>query len=364
MPILTPLNVLLLYHMGTNVTDAQQRVDKLDLAILECLALNCRLAHATIGDALGVAPNTITNRVLNLEREGIIRQFVMMIDLRPYGFVRNHVLLKFSSKSYDLAAQCKALGESRSAVWIPSYIGVFDTQVLVEVHDRLPISTILPDLFGRCKNQVQEYATYAEGSDLEFTHLLPNFNQHPKLKFRDDGSFAALLAPRSSPLPLTYKRQQPDKLDVRLLELLARDPRATLVSLATQLGCSRQTVSRRMQHLIESQIIVSFGVGVDYQRLGYTAYHLLFRLRPGLSIQLLQATFRGVPEVYYAGTAHGAFDLSVNLHCRTPQELGQVVQHIRKAFGTHVVHCDMLVYDRVHYWKQFTPAVAGVLGGA
>jgi DNA-binding Lrp family transcriptional regulator len=223
------------------------------------------------------------------------------------------------------------------------------------------MSAILPDLFSRLKNQVQEYVTYAEVDDLEFTHLLPNFNQLPKLKFRDDGSFAAILARRSSPLPLTYERQDPSPLDIRLLKALADDPRATIVSLAAKLDCSRQTVSRRMQHLIERKVIISFGVGVDYQRLGFTGYHLLFRLRPGLTLQALQAAFRGVPEVYYAGTAHGAYDLSVNLHCRTPQELGQIVQHIRKAFGTHVVHCDMLVYDRIHHWKQFSPAVAEAL---
>ena len=142
---------------------------------------------------------------------------------------------------------------------------------------------------------------------------------------------------------------------------LASNPRSGLTDLAQKVDCDRQTVRRRILKLISQKVILNFGIGINHEMLGYVAYHLLFRLKPNTPKALLEKVFRGSKQFFYTGLVVGAYDLSVYLYAKSPAELAAVIKNIRNSFGHYIVNYDLLIWERVHFWKQFSSAAAEVL---
>ena len=61
-------------------------LDGLDLAILEELNLDARRSHREIASHLSVSPTTVASRVERMEREGVIRGYIPLLDDERLGF--------------------------------------------------------------------------------------------------------------------------------------------------------------------------------------------------------------------------------------------------------------------------------------
>ena len=111
---------------------------------------------------------------------------------------------------------------------------------------------------------------------------------------------------RSSRSPV---RRPVDDVDLRLLELLRRDGRATYAQLAAAAGIAPSTCLARVRALIESGAITGFHAGVDPRALGYTLQALIsVSIKAGArqTIAAFAAEARTLPEVtqvYFLGGA-------------------------------------------------------------
>ena len=61
-------------------------LDELDRAILQELNVDARRSHREIAQALKVAPTTVSHRVQRLERDGVIRGYVPLLDDELLGW--------------------------------------------------------------------------------------------------------------------------------------------------------------------------------------------------------------------------------------------------------------------------------------
>ncbi|HEV2166111.1 MAG TPA: Lrp/AsnC family transcriptional regulator [Thermoplasmata archaeon] len=61
-------------------------IDALDRGILQELNVDARRSHREIAHRLGVSPTTVIARVQRLERDGVIRGYVPLLDDEALGF--------------------------------------------------------------------------------------------------------------------------------------------------------------------------------------------------------------------------------------------------------------------------------------
>ncbi len=61
-------------------------IDDLDRAILQELNIDARRSHREIAQRLKVAPTTVSHRVERLERDGVIRGYVPLLDDEQLGW--------------------------------------------------------------------------------------------------------------------------------------------------------------------------------------------------------------------------------------------------------------------------------------
>ena len=61
-------------------------MEKLDLSIIEALSKNSRTPYMEIARKLKVSESTIRKRVSNLEKNGVIKKYSLVIDTNKIGF--------------------------------------------------------------------------------------------------------------------------------------------------------------------------------------------------------------------------------------------------------------------------------------
>jgi Lrp/AsnC family leucine-responsive transcriptional regulator len=61
-------------------------IDEIDLRILDMLQRNGKLSQARIAGAVGLTTPSVNERIKKMERHGMIRGFVALLDHEKMGF--------------------------------------------------------------------------------------------------------------------------------------------------------------------------------------------------------------------------------------------------------------------------------------
>lgn len=133
-----------------------------------------------------------------------------------------------------------------------------------------------------------------------------------------------------------------DDLDQQLLNLLSRDARLTVSTIARQLGIARTTVQARIDRLEDKKIIAGYTIrmGEKYQ-LDRIKTTVLLHITPQATVPLI-GRLRRYPQVVEAHTTSGRFDLIILLACQNTVELDDLLDEICALDG--VISSESLVH--------------------
>jgi DNA-binding Lrp family transcriptional regulator len=120
-----------------------------------------------------------------------------------------------------------------------------------------------------------------------------------------------------------------DRLDARLVTLLAEQPRTGVLECARRLGVARGTVQARLDRLQARGVITGFGPDVDPAALGYgvTAFVTL-EIAQGTGHQVVAGHLAGIPEVLEVHTVTGQGDLLCRIVARSNSDLQRVIDEM------------------------------------
>ena len=127
-----------------------------------------------------------------------------------------------------------------------------------------------------------------------------------------------------------------DEVDKRLLAELAEDSSQPLQTIAQKLGLTRQTVAARIRKLEKSKVLLGFRAEIDYSKIGYNAFFVLFLKLGSFDRALLSAAlkeFRASPNVLMDASVTGEWDVMQVLAFRDTLEYDQFVAHLRTKYG-------------------------------
>jgi DNA-binding Lrp family transcriptional regulator len=332
-------------------------MDKKDLQIIEILAQNCRIPHTTIAQALKISKDSVSYRIKNLEKSNDIQKYILFIDSRKLGFTRYHLLLKFDASTIDRKKVLEKVSEHTFVMWINSFIGRYDVQIIVDATDGFHLNKIREEIFKVCNNKIKEYSILTHLFDLKFTQLNPILDLKTNFKKKANHSFSSTLAKRDFPVRKEFERYAPTKSEIEILNVLAKNPQESLVQIGRELQIDRDTVKKKISNLIEHNIILSFGGIPNLSKQGFVTYYLLVRLEQETPLEVLKKPFTKLQNIFYAGKMIGDYDMVIYLNARNPQELNTSIELFKAEIGKYIIHYDLLVQDEVHHWKQFTTGI-------
>ncbi|WP_327662558.1 MULTISPECIES: Lrp/AsnC family transcriptional regulator [unclassified Streptomyces] len=151
-----------------------------------------------------------------------------------------------------------------------------------------------------------------------------------------EGSGSPVQGPAARPL---------DAIDRDILQLLLKDGRASIRSVAEQVHVSRANAYARINRLIEDRVIRGFGARVNHERAGQGASAYI-------TLKIVQNTWRTVreqlrrlPEASHIALVSGDFDVLILVHTEDNRALRELVltklQSIPEVLSTRT----LLVFD-------------------
>ncbi|MFP3304024.1 MAG: Lrp/AsnC family transcriptional regulator [Nitrososphaeria archaeon] len=122
-----------------------------------------------------------------------------------------------------------------------------------------------------------------------------------------------------------------DEIDLKLLELLKEDGRASYIDLGKQLNLSEAAVRRRVKKLVEDGVIKKFTIEIK-ERERAMALTLLSTSPniPTYEVASNISKIKGVEKVY---EITGQYDIAVLISAPSIAEVNKVIDEIRKADG-------------------------------
>lgn len=129
-----------------------------------------------------------------------------------------------------------------------------------------------------------------------------------------------------------------DSTDTRLLLAMARDPRRTVVALATALGISRNTVQARLAQLEKKAVFLSFERRISPAALGYPLMAFVHVHVQQQQLTAITAQLAGIPEVVEAHGLTGDADILLRVVAEDAEDLFRINKAILAVPG--VERCD------------------------
>ena len=332
-------------------------MDKRDIQIMEIMAQNCRISYTNMGQALHLSKDAVAYRIKQLEKQSLLKQYVLFVDARRMSFTRSHILVQFTEGIENKEEMYEKLSKHPFVMWINTFIGRFDMQVIVDATDSFHLQKIKDELFALCEHKIKNYIILTHLSDFEFTQLNPVLDIKTKFSKKSDYSFSNHLTTRHFPVEASFEKYNPNNIEIEILKQLADNPRASLVDIARKIGLDRLTVKRRISNLIEKKIILNFGGIPNLSKLGFITYYLLVRLAQDTPLELRRKPFLKLSNIFYAGNMLGDYDMILYLNARTPEELNTSIGLFRSEIEQYMVNYELLVQDKVHHWRQFSKGI-------
>jgi len=134
-----------------------------------------------------------------------------------------------------------------------------------------------------------------------------------------------------------------DDTDHRLIALLRQDGRASVASLAKELGVARGTVQNRMARLEHDGIIVGYTVRLKPQveETGIRAFTTI-AVEGNLTDEVI-GTLRGDPAISSLHSTNGRWDIVAELHTESLEEFDRVLARIRQVEGVASTESSLLL---------------------
>lgn len=121
--------------------------------------------------------------------------------------------------------------------------------------------------------------------------------------------------------------------DRRLLDVLSRDSRASVTTLAGRLGVSRATVQTRLKRLLETGVIRRFTVEVDPAvQLTSVRAVMMIAIEGTLARSVIRALNR-LDTITSLHTTNGAWDLVAHVETASLPEFDRVLREVREIKG-------------------------------
>ena len=306
------------------MTDKQlPPLDEPDLRLIAELERDGRQSVSELAGRLRLSWSTIADRLERLQQERVIR-FLTLIDPLAIGHTKQ-VLVAINAPPSQIDSVARRLADIREVYHVSIHTGRYDIFASVSLPEAVHLWEFVSSRLAPIKD-ITRAETMVSLKVAKFSlSLLSN---------------RSISAGGSGPLQRSL-----DNLDYRLLGQLRASPRSAYTSLAASAGCSKATARRRIERLIDDQILQVIAVA-DPIRLGYSIRaNIGLGVRPGM-IDKAASALAASPETHHVVITTGSFDVLFTTFLKTQEDLSRFV---REYLGTvpGVVSHEVMVLMKV-----------------
>lgn len=299
-----------------------QKIDLKDKKLIVALSRNARESHTQFGKLIGISKSAVPYRIKRLEKEGIIKRFLPVINLSAIGYTTYNLFLKIHTTKQQEQKFFDYLNTHSSTTWVCRFLGAWDFQVEVVAKDMHALNIIIEDIAKQLGSCLEAYQTHIALEIYKVEHLPKQFVEEANLQ------------PIDTPSRAWRENIILDPIDRSLLHALTNNALAPLHELAKICGTTLDVIHYRMKKLWNEGVIIQYIPFIDLEPLGYKEYMLVLQLQ-NLTVekaQSLKQYFLQQKHCKYAFRGASQLEIISLIAVQEIRELDTIICEIKEHF--------------------------------
>ena len=322
------------------------KLDVKDRKILYELDTNSRQSNSEIAKKVGLSKQVVGFRIKRLIKEKMITCFYTVIDISKLGFAihKNFLRLQNLDKGREKAL-IDFLVNHPNIVWVASCDGKFDLAFGAWAKDITFLDRTITELNKKFGEYIAErqIATIIRGEYFIRDYLI---NKEKPSEYRES-FFGAVPAPVKM-----------DETDWRILLLLGRNSRTTVVEMGAEVKLKADAIAERIKKLEKSGVIKHYNIVPNEAKYPYLHYKVLigFRNISEERERSLGEYCRTNPNIVYIVKSLGPWEFEIDIEVESAEKFRDIMMDIKTAFNDILKEYSALHIYQVHKYN-FCPSV-------
>lgn len=305
------------------------KLDLIDRKILAELDKNCRIPASALAKKVKKSPETVNYRIQQLQKRGIITNFITSFNPNKMGFYMFKVYLKLENIPEEREKFFKELEKNKDIYWFGISDGAFDC------------------VFAILSRSITEYYEKINSLLSKWKHLIiskilgtmVDTQQYNKKFFTNDanGSFVVFGG--------DVVANKIDDLDMRILTILTDNARIPLTELARKVNSTIDIARGRIKKLEEKGIILNYRIAVDFNKLGLEFFKAIiyFKTLSKTDEYALFEWMRTHPNSLYYIRSLAPWDVEFEFVVENYQQFNKIINDLRRRFPNVIRNHEHLI---------------------
>lgn len=237
------------------------KIDTTDKKILYELELDCRRSLNEIAKKVRVSKQTLHYRIERLVKSGVITQFIAVLNVAKLGLINHEVWIQFEDLSQEKKnVFISFLVTHKNTRWVASCGGKIDLVIAIAAKNIVQFNTIMQEIVDIYPNHVKNY----------FVTVSLGYFTYPRshLIGEKENNHYSYLGGEPKLVSL-------DETEIKLLQLLSKNARYSVIELAKRAGITENTIRAKIKRLEKDGIIQTYSAIIQPTEFGMIHFEIL-----------------------------------------------------------------------------------------
>jgi Lrp/AsnC family leucine-responsive transcriptional regulator len=312
-------------------------LDELDRKILYHWDQNARLSATKIAKLIGSNKETINFRMKRMIEDGIVTSFMTEVNTAKFGYNNIKVYLQFRNFNKGLEKEFfDYLSGLKEVGWVVSCSGSWDALFCFWATSTYAFHARFVEIMNRFGKHIL---------NKQIIHNINWFYYNRKWLVPDFEAKAVKYGEEPVKMPM-------DDIDRKILDLLTKNGRESIVAIANSVDQSSQFVQSRIKKMEENGVITKYSLNIDYAKIGYV-FCKTFIYTENATKERLEQFYnycKNEPNVFALTTTSGQWDLELEFEVPDFETMTRIMDRIRIKFSDMITN-----YESVTITNQVTP---------
>ena len=311
-------------------------LDKIDQKIIRALITNSRMPLSTLSKHARISKQGCYYRLKRLESENIITGYKAKINSAKLGYSSFCMYLKLVNVNESSEMELINKITSKSYVrWFVTCTGRWDIMLTFSAKNNLEYNYRMKEILKLIGEKVLHYDT---SIILSTNDLWLRDRDYLKKDLQESDSKDIILL---------------DEKDKKILEVLQKDCRTEVTKISPLVNLTAEAVSYRIKKLQKQEIIHSYTLSLNKERLGLTWYQIQFLLKniDDAEEKKIISKLKMIEGVDYIIWMIGKWNFEINMYCESIEDFRKNLMLIRSSLSEYIREYDTNIILRKHASK-------------
>ncbi|GBE19636.1 HTH-type transcriptional regulator LrpC [archaeon BMS3Abin17] len=297
-------------------------LDKKDKKILYELDLDSRQPLTKIAKKVQLSRESILYRIKKYQNEGIIRDYLTVIDMAKLGFIHHKIYIKLHNITEEQEKKfIQSLGKNPNISWISSCDGKYSLIFGTTTKSVIELNNLMKEIDNK-------YWKFIKEKDISAIIDASHFDRSYLVEKENSSERKAYWGGKSEKVKL-------DDINFEILNELSKNSRVSSVEIAEKLKISPDAVIQRIKGLERSKVVINYMVWPNVNKLTGLYYKVLVTLHSMNKEKenRLKSYCLQNPNIVYMVNSFGQWQLELDIEVENMEQFRDLMRKFLNRFS-------------------------------